>query len=170
MHPVIHILFIRGCFGLCDFIFMMREHQVWTATVNVKMVTQAAGRHGWTFNMPARTSIAPRWSPRRFVFLGMFPQYKVKRMFLLNFNIDAFRGTSLHIFQFTTWKTAIFGKFFYFKIDIAICRWIGRTFIHQVANHVLHLVDIISCTRSFIWMQAAQVFGIFIHRLDKTIG
>ncbi len=54
-------------------------------------------------DVPAGTNLRPTAKPRcRFIFFGMFPKYKVKRMFFLNLEYRTrFRCTRLHIFQFT---------------------------------------------------------------------
>src|SRR5690606_4964480 len=148
---------------------MMREHQVRTTAMNIKVVTQAAGRHGRAFNMPARTAIAPRRGPGRLILLGMFPEHKVKRMFFFNFDIYTFRSTCLHVVQFTPRKTAILFKLFYLKIYITICCRLGGSLLYQIANHALHLVDVFRSTRRLIWFQAPQVGCIFIHGLNKAI-
>ena len=48
-----------GRLGLCDFIFMMRELQILAATMDIKVIAQATGRHCRTLDMPAGPTRTP---------------------------------------------------------------------------------------------------------------
>ena len=50
---------VVGAFALGDFVFVMREHQVYAATMNVKSLAQILARHRTAFDMPAGTAPAP---------------------------------------------------------------------------------------------------------------
>src|SRR5690606_29790182 len=59
VHPQVDELRAGGAFGLRDLVVVMRKHQVAAAAVNVEGVAEAGGRHGRTFDVPARTTEAP---------------------------------------------------------------------------------------------------------------
>ena len=59
VHPGVDVLHPIGRFGLCNLVFVMRERQIRSATMNIKGITQAAFRHRRTFDMPARTASTP---------------------------------------------------------------------------------------------------------------
>ena len=49
--------------GLRDFVFVVREHQVDAARVDVDGVAQVRRRHRRAFDVPARTAASPRAVP-----------------------------------------------------------------------------------------------------------
>ena len=97
VHPVINVLTVMRTGGLRDFVFMMREHQVRTAAVNIEMVTQLFAVHRRTFDVPARTTCAPWRRPARLAFFGHFPQHEVHRVTLHINHVNA--STRLQLIQ-----------------------------------------------------------------------
>ena len=81
MNPETSQFFARGGFGLGNFVFMVREDKVLSATVNIKGQRQILFAHGGAFDMPAGASFTPRAFPERFAFFGAFPQGKVEGIF-----------------------------------------------------------------------------------------
>ena len=64
VHPGVHELLAVGSFTLSDFIFMVREHQVGTAAVNIKRFC-LADHSSWQSNSMQQpgTSFGPIWNP-----------------------------------------------------------------------------------------------------------
>ena len=60
VHPNVGKGAAMGAFGLGNFILMMRELQISTTPMNIKMIAEQSAAHGRTFDVPARTPIAPR--------------------------------------------------------------------------------------------------------------
>ncbi len=60
VHPVIHILAVVRAGRLSDFVFMVREHQIRTAAVNIEMAAELLAVHRGALDMPAWTPVAPR--------------------------------------------------------------------------------------------------------------
>ena len=97
------------CFGLCDFVFMVRELQVSTAGMDVDGVAQELLRHAGALNVPARTAHAPWGFPCDFVIgLSCLPQCEVQRIFLLFAYCDS--GTCNQVFDILTGQLAVADK------------------------------------------------------------
>ena len=92
MHPSVHELLAVGGFTLSDFIFMVREHQIRAAAVNVKRFSEQIAAHCRAFNMPAGTAFAPFGIPLRFTGFSPLPKCKVQRILFCFFDFDTFSG------------------------------------------------------------------------------
>ena len=68
---------------LCNFIFMMRENQVFAACMNVNFIAQILFAHDGALNVPARSAVAPRGFPERLALFFRLPEDKIQRIFLL---------------------------------------------------------------------------------------
>src|SRR3990167_7201066 len=82
MKPVFHELFVGGALALRDLVFVVGEYEVYSASVNIKALSEIFESHRRTFNMPAGPPFSPRRMPKNIaVFrLPSFPQYKVRRL------------------------------------------------------------------------------------------
>ena len=69
-----------GCFGLGDFIFVVRKNQVGSTQVNVDGFTQFLAHHGRAFDMPTGPSLPPGRSKTGLTRFGTFPEGKIKGM------------------------------------------------------------------------------------------
>ena len=93
MHPDIYEA-VTGCSaGLGYLVLMMRELQIHSTTMDVKMTAQAVDRHGRAFDMPARSAIAPRRLPARLTRLGRLPEHKIQWIILGLIHGDTFTRT-----------------------------------------------------------------------------
>ena len=59
MHQIIYRRMIVASLSLCNLAFMVREFQIHSATMDVKMFSQIFSAHGCTFQMPAGETITP---------------------------------------------------------------------------------------------------------------
>ena len=82
VHPGHCVGLLVGCFALRYFVLMVRKHQIRTATMNIKGVTQAAIGHDRALDMPARTTFTPGRRPTWFAGLHTLPEDKVQRILL----------------------------------------------------------------------------------------
>ena len=69
--------------GLRDFVFMMRENQIFAACMDVNFIPQILFAHDGALNVPARSAIAPRGFPERLALFFGLPEDKIQRIFLL---------------------------------------------------------------------------------------
>ena len=69
-----------GTDALGDFVFMVRKLQVRATAVNIESIAEQVFAHGRAFNMPTRTTIAPRAFPCRLTCFCGFPQHKIQRI------------------------------------------------------------------------------------------
>ncbi|MNT27336.1 hypothetical protein D3C72_1629630 [compost metagenome] len=97
VHPVIDVRAVVGAARLGNFVLVVREHQIGTATVDIKMGAKLLAVHGRTFNVPTRTPCAPRRRPARFARLGHLPQHEVHRVAF--HVVDFYARTGLQLIQ-----------------------------------------------------------------------
>src|ERR1700732_1446210 len=58
VHPEIrHAVFVEGTAALCEFVLVMRKHQVDAATMNVELLAEMLPRHRRALDVPARTAL-----------------------------------------------------------------------------------------------------------------
>src|SRR5262249_42143657 len=90
VHPEIrHHPRMEGAPRLCDLIFMMREHKIDAAPVNVESLAKQRGRHRRTFDMPTGAATSPRTVPsRKFGWRGL-PQHKIHRIVFVRSDLYA---------------------------------------------------------------------------------
>ncbi len=91
VHPIVYGRFAVEGFGLGDFAFVVRKHQIHTAPVNIEGFAEVFGTHHGTFQMPSRKALTPRRVPAHEVFgRCLFPEGKIGRML---FFVLAFQST-----------------------------------------------------------------------------
>ena len=73
MHPVARKRLVGGGFALRDLVFMVREHQVFAAGMQIKAVAQVLHGHGGTLDVPARPAAPDGGVPSSFAGLGGLP-------------------------------------------------------------------------------------------------
>lgn len=56
---------------------MMREYQIYSPWVDIKILSQNGCCHSWALNMPAWSSLSPRRLPFGLIWLSGFPKYKI---------------------------------------------------------------------------------------------
>ena len=89
MHPVFHRILSKGSTRLCNFAFMVREHQVHTATMDIKFIAQIFCSHGRTFHMPTGETFTPRSFPAHNMFRRCFlPQCKIDTAAFLTLSVE----------------------------------------------------------------------------------
>ena len=66
-----------AAFALGDFVFVVREHEVEAAAVDVERFAEQLLAHGRAFDVPAGPAVAPGAVPRRLARLGRFPEGEV---------------------------------------------------------------------------------------------
>src|SRR5690606_16654093 len=71
VEPVAGKAAMRGAAALGDFVLVVREDQIYTATVNVEVLAEVFQRHGAAFQVPAGTALAPRTRPEVGAILGL---------------------------------------------------------------------------------------------------
>ena len=74
---------------LRDFVLVMGKNEIYSAAVNIEYVAEIRSAHGGAFNVPTRTTPAPRAFPSRLVAGRLLPQYKVERAPLMGVDRNA---------------------------------------------------------------------------------
>ena len=143
--PVIgHGLAAMGANGLRDLVFMVREDQVDTATVNVKGFAQMLRRHCGTLQVPARTTTTPGAVPAGFVICSGLPQHKIARILLVRSHFDTRTGD--HVIQRAAGELsiALIGPDGEKHVALGL---ISETVLDQLARHLDHLRNMLGGMR-----------------------
>src|SRR6185436_5728090 len=131
MEPVFHEPAPGGldtrAFALCDFIFVMRKHQILTAQVKIESRSQQLHAHGAALDVPSRPALTPWAWPEDLSVLGdtRLPQGKISHGFLVVFVVaDSFANA--HRLEIEINELAIFVAGRAILLDAEKDRAIGR--------------------------------------------
>ena len=166
VHPVIDEGVTVRAFRLRDFVFVVRKLQVLSAAVNVELRAEQRTGHRRTFDVPARSPVAPGAGPGRFARLGVLPKHEIERIVFGLGNFDAL--ACVQVVERLARKLAVAGKIADRIIDVTVRRQIGELFRLKLANDFLHLLDILRGARLVIRLDHAQRGCIFIHGGNET--
>ena len=90
VHPVMDPLRTAGSHVLGDFAFVVREHQVHSAPMDVEGFAQVLGAHHRALQVPAGEAVAPGTGPAHDMLgLGLFPQGEVVRGVFVTLSVQA---------------------------------------------------------------------------------
>ena len=153
---------------LGDFVFVVRELQIRAASVDVESVAEQVFTHGGAFDVPPRTTIAPRALPCRFACFGGFPQHKIKRITFET--IDFHTLACAQVVQRFARQLSVSGKLAHGIVNVAVCGRISLAVLNQGLNHGNHLRNVFRRLRLDVGTQHTQSIGIFVHSLNETRG
>ncbi|RIK33046.1 MAG: hypothetical protein DCC52_04170 [Chloroflexi bacterium] len=132
VHPIARKFFARKRFGLRDFVFVMRKHDVKTAAMQINLFAVLFQIHRGTFNVPAGATRPPRRIPRGFARFGRFPQRKIHRVFFALVHRNA--RARFHFVERTMIQLAVIGIGAHAKINVAVHR-VRHALFNQPARH-----------------------------------
>src|SRR5215831_13365210 len=92
MNPVPHERRAMGAFALGYLVLVMGENEVESAAVNVESLAEQSLAHGRAFDVPARTTPAPRAGPSRQLGRAWLPQHEIRRILFVGRDIDPGSG------------------------------------------------------------------------------
>ena len=143
MHPVLsHRLAVAG-FALRDFVLVVRELQVEPAAVNVERFAKDRATHRAALDVPARTALAPRRVPRRFVRFRRLPKREVERRTFQRRGSAAVAG---HLREGAVRQLPVFREFFDLEVDVA-ARLVSEALGDQVGGEVDNFADVVGRLR-----------------------
>ena len=144
MDPIMDTLRAAGSDILRNFAFMVREHQVHTAAVDVELVTEVFFAHHGAFEVPAREAVAPRGRPaHNMLRLSLFPDRKIVRRLLVALPVKGARPFEGRL-EIATGKDAVLMVlivFFDVKIDGAV-RLVGIASLENLFDRLDLLDDV----------------------------
>ena len=156
VHPVPRERLARAAFRLGQLVFVMREHQVESAAMNVKCFAQIFHAHGRALDMPAGAARSPGAVPGGFARLRFFPQREVGGVPLA---VVGFDSRPRHDFR----NAAVAeGPVIFVSGDVEInvsFERVGKALVDQPANHVEHFRNVLGRIRK-------QIDRIDPHRLE----
>src|SRR5271163_3678925 len=128
-------------FRLSDLVFMMRELQILSPTVDIKMVAEQRTRHRRALDVPTWSPGAPWARPRRLARFRVLPQHEIERVALRQVNLNAL--ACAQIVQRLTGQLAVAGKIAYRIVNIAAGRNVSELFLFEQSDNVLHLRNVL---------------------------
>ncbi len=167
VHPVVNVLAVMGAGGLSDFVFVMREHQIGTAAVNVKMVAQLFAVHRRALDMPSRTACAPRRRPAWLALFRHLPQDEVHRITLDVNHVDA--RPRLQLIEILTRQQTVVRVCRHIEHYVAVIRHIGMAFGDQLLGNLDDLRNMMRRARLAVGTQNIQGVKILVHFGDHPI-
>ncbi len=107
MHPVMDALRAAGSHILGDFAFVVREHEVHAAAMDVELLSQVLGAHHRALQVPAGEAVPPGGRPAHDVLrLGLFPEGEIVRGALVSLAVQR-AGAFQRGFQRTAAQDAV---------------------------------------------------------------
>ena len=159
-----------GAAALRDLVFMVREHQVVAAAVDIETVAQQFAGHGGAFDMPAGATAPPRAVPAGLIGGGGLPQHEIHRIAFIGRDLDP--GTRDHVIDGAARQPPIGGVAFDGKQHMAL-GGIGMTARDQGFDHRDHGGDVIGRAGHGVRLQRADgghVIEIPLGRLAGDLG
>ena len=159
VHPIFGIGLAGGGLGLGDFVFVVREDVVHPAGVEVEAFAEQLHAHGGTFDVPARTSPAPRRIPDHIAVFGYvgFPEGEVGGVvFVVFILIDARAG--LHALAVEPGEFSIGWKLVDGIVDGAVVGLVGVALLEKRFDEGDHFGDVVGGG------------GIVLGRFDVELG
>ena len=152
MHPDIGKARSVRPLALGNLVFVVRENQIRTAPVNIKVFPEVKATHGRALDVPARPPLAPLRGPVGFARFGVLPKDKIQGIALGVGNTDACARAQI-IDAFTREFPVIF-KFADGVVHIAVRCLIRQALFFQDFDKTEHLGDKLRCTRLVCGSQA----------------
>ena len=161
VHPVVDVFTVVGAGGLGDFVFMVREHQIRTAAVNIEVVAKLLAVHRRALDMPARTARAPRRRPARLALFRHFPQDEVHRVTLDVNHVDA--RPRLQLIEILTRQQTVVRVRRHVEHHVAVICHVSMAFGDQLLGDLNDLRNMVRCARLAVGTQNIQRVKIFVH-------
>ena len=127
MQPILGHRLAVAAFALGDFVFVVREHQVQPAAVDVERLAQQLAAHGGAFDVPAGPAGSPGAGPGGLARLGRLPEGEVGGRPLPFGHAAPF---ALHGLDAAMAELAVVGALGHLEIDVAL-RLVGKTLLDQ---------------------------------------
>src|ERR1700733_15740546 len=147
MQPELHEGLAGGGFAFGDFVFVMREGEVYAAGVNVTSFAEILHGHGGTFDVPAGTAWANAGLPEMLPGFGSFPEGEIAGVvFFVAIVIHA--GAGVNSAEINFGELAVIRKFGDAVVDGTFAG-IGEAFFLQAGNERDHVFDVVGGAHGF---------------------
>ena len=157
---------VRHALALRNLIFVVREHQVFAAGVQVEALAQKFHGHRRAFQMPSRPPAANGRIPRSFAGFCRFPQRKIpRRIFLVLVQIDA--RAVFHPGQIFFAELAVLGKGCEPEVPASVLSLVSRSRSGQPLDQLHHARNVLGGARDNLRPLDPQRIQILEKRLLK---
>ena len=173
VHPVSNKrIFIRARAAVAcgarlrEFVFVVREHQILTTTVNIDSRSQHFFNHGAALDVPPRTTLAPRTRPRRFSGFRGLPQREIGGILFTLIDSHAFaRAVVLLV---SSRQRAVRGKRVHGEIHVSV-RLICVPLGDQSFDESDDIIHALRRARFHRRTKASERRHVLVERLDEFI-
>ncbi len=142
VHPVAGEGLAGGALGLGDLVFVVREHEVFAAGVEVEVLSEEPGGHGGALDVPAGAAVTERGIPGGLIVFDGFPEGEVTGgiLFVL-VEVDA--CPILDVVEVFLGELAVAGITGEAEVPGAVLGLVGDVFGGELLNEGDHLGDAI---------------------------
>lgn len=171
VHPVVGQRLAGCAFALRNFVLVMRELQVFAATMDVERFTQQLASHGRALDVPAGAARAELAGPLHFfgfARLGALPEHRVERIVLAVEHRHALARVQL--VDGLAAELAVARKLAHRVVHVAVLRAVGQALLLERADHRQHLRDVVGGAGFVGGPLDAERIGIFVQRIDHAVG
>ena len=141
MHPITGEGLAGGGLALGYLVFMMGEHKVLTARMDIEGGTQKLHAHGAALDMPAGPAFAPGAIPRGLAGLRALPEGEVKGVLLVLGGVDA--GAALQILDGLSGQLAVAGEGADGEVNVAIVGGVRMALFDEGLHQRDYLGDVL---------------------------
>ena len=135
--------------------------------MNVEVLAQLFAVHRRTFNVPARTAVAPRGWPAWFTLFRHLPQHEVHRVALHINHVNA--GTGLELIQILTGKRTVGWVRRHGEHHVAVVGNVRMSADDQLFGDLDDFVNMVGRARLAVRTQNIQGVEVFVHLSDHAI-
>src|SRR5690606_2322266 len=145
VHPITGELLARRTLTLSELVFVVREHQVEAAAVQIEAFAEVTHRHGRALDVPPRATGTVHTGPRGLAVATLLPQREIVRMALAAqlVLIDALARARLQIFELAVREFAVLLRGRHRKIDVPV-DLVGVALVHQALDQRADLVEVLA--------------------------
>ena len=168
VHPVAHHVGALRCHSLCNLTFVVREHEVHAAAVNVEMLAEVLASHGSTFAVPTRETVAPRrWPAHDVLRRCLFPEGEVGLVALFAHAVEFAAGIDDVVEVASRQHAVAVVLIVFFNIEIhAAVAFVGIAIVENFLHELLLLDDVASGVRFDAWWQHIEL----VHSRMVAVG
>src|SRR5699024_4756886 len=121
---------------------MMRENKIFAAGMNVNLLAQIFSGHFRAFDVPSRTSFAPRCIPERLAVFFRLPEYEIQRIFLFVLaGYEKLSSAGLQVIQIFMRQLSIVFETSCAEVNGSVLL-IGMPLFNQFPDHLDHSADL----------------------------
>ena len=171
MHPCLDEWLTRRGLGLGDFVLMVREKVVDSASVQVERLSQILHRHRRALDVPARTPASPWRIPsyRAVALLPSLPKREVTDILLVVF-VGRAPGAGLLMIEVDMSQLAVARELSHVEVDRPVVAFVGHALLNQLRDERYHLRNVVGRRRIHLRRLNVKLLQIGEERILVSLG